>query len=156
DSQAHISPQRQYADWIIEHFPVDHATRESIIAGQTPTIGVRHVVWNDAPIQDVAEALSSLPGTQVTLENDESDLNRLILSFQGEQLSSAAIEGVARRLFPDLRSLTRARTEVTWHAGLAGVSQLVLVALLRSKQRPQPVVNVTGQPAVVASLLVSR
>src|SRR5262249_25552030 len=115
DSAQYVRPQRQFADWIVSH-------------RQCPAAGIvtRHLLWNEVPIERVADQLRDVPGVQVAWEFD-SDLERQALAITG-RLPASMVHAIARRLFPTV--LAQIGATVTWRDDQAGVSQLVFLALL--------------------------
>jgi uridine kinase len=129
DSESHINPQRDYADWIIEVFPTEPITEQEIIAGKKPALGMRHVFWNDAPVAPVAQALAEMAGCAVKIDYLPNDINRMALQILGG-VSEAQTAAIAARLFPNIRQITRGRYPPEWKAGMNGVNQLLALALI--------------------------
>ena len=132
DSQNYIEPQRAFADWTIEFFPKIDLTREQIIEGAEPELAVRHTIWNDASVFEMAEALETHAACQVSVEISSIDISKVTLTVEGNP-TATQIAHVSEILFPNLRHLTRGRNPPAWHGGLEGVSQIVSVALLWSR-----------------------
>ncbi len=118
DSAQYVRPQRQFADWIVSHRPCP--------AAEHPAIVTRHVLWNEVPIERVADQLRAVPGLRVDWEF-ESDLERQALAITG-RLPAATVKAIAGRLFPTV--LSQIGNAMTWRDDQAGVSQLVFLALL--------------------------
>lgn len=135
DSKMHITPQRAHADWIVEYVSVGQTDRAAIIEGAAPSIAVRHVVWNDSPVQVLGAALSTIPDCLVSIETEPGDLDRVALVFTGKPPASE-IQRVGQELFPNLRYITRGRSEPEWQSGWDGVAQIVCLALLQMKTEP--------------------
>jgi uridine kinase len=133
DAEVHINPQREAADWIIEALPAgDVPDRAQVIAGAGLSLRVRHILWNDAPVSELYEALRREPGFTASLDVLSRDINRIALGVQGE-LSPAAIQRLGLTLYPELRTVTRGRRPPRWLGGYAGVQQLVALALLNKR-----------------------
>jgi hypothetical protein len=133
DSRAHISPQRQFADWIIQYSPRTPIGADGAGATAIP-LRVRHIVWNDAPIAGICDRLSQLPGFQINFVTDPEDIDRMTVDMDGEPTADQ-IQKVADELFPIMRHITRTSSRPRFRAGLQGVSQLMSLALLRAKHR---------------------
>ncbi len=134
DARLHIEPQRQFADWIVEVAPRDATTREEILEGRMPGLAVRHWLWNDAPVSELVEGLAQEPSCEVKMQLVPEDVNRVVVWVSGT-LSPEQVGRVAKRVFPNLRHLTRGRMAPAWHADLDGFNQLMAIALLRGSAR---------------------
>ncbi len=129
DSELHIEPQAEFADWVIRYFAVGALTREEIIEGKRPEIAVSHLLWNDLPLAGLVQALQEIKGVNVVYEHVPKDLNRVSLTVRG-QPTADEIKGCADRLFSNLRHLTRGTRTPVFRAGTEGVSQLIALVLL--------------------------
>lgn len=129
DSQRYINPQIQYADLVLEYFPKDELSWETAISGQNPSILGRWVVWNDVELSPLANQLSSLGfNSNVSVRSDHSD--RVQLEVLGEPTADD-VELIARKVFHPLRHLTRGTHPPDWHGGVNGISQLVILFLIK-------------------------
>lgn len=133
DARLHIEPQRQLADWIIEAVPQGPLTREDVLQGAAVDVAFNHILWNDAPIGELYEALREHTPYRITLQDVPGDIDRILLHIEGVHASRAEIEAVGKRLYPHLRHVTRGWSPPHWHAGHAGVNQLIAVALLTKR-----------------------
>jgi uridine kinase len=133
DAEVHINPQRAAADWIIEALPAgEPPSREAVIAGAQVPLRMRYILWNDAPVTELYEALRAQPGCQASLNVVTHDIDRIMLDVEGEP-SAEAIETMGKQLFAHLRTVTRSRRPPRWQAGYAGLQQLVALALLNKR-----------------------
>lgn len=133
DAQTHINPQRILADWVIEVMPLTSITSDSVLAGDPFSTKTQHILWNDAPVSDLLGALRSDGACDVTLETVLGDINRVCLTVIGAP-SSAVIEQIGGRIFPELRTLTRGAVPPRWQAGQQGINQLIALSLLQAQQ----------------------
>jgi uridine kinase len=129
DSKKHIAPQREFADWVIEAYPLTSDGEIAAAADELP-LGFRHVLWNSGSIYELAQALKTIGECQIEIETIEDDIDRIALKVEGNP-SADKIQAVAQALYPDLRQLTRSRRPPKWQAGTFGVDQLILLALLK-------------------------
>ncbi len=137
DSRLHISPQRDVADWIIEYLPVDeNLTTEDLLKGVPIDVWVRHTVWNDESLDDLARALHIHCGCEVRFDTPETNMERIRLGIKGNP-TPEQIRTLGELLIPDLRHVTRARRPPTWRAGLDGINQLIAGTLLRNRLTEQ-------------------
>lgn len=135
DSRIHILPQSEHADWIIQVSPEDNnITREQIIAGTMPSLMLKYALWNDAPIDELVDAIHKFPNCEIRYETCPQNFDRIEISIRGN-LSAAQVEQVAATVFPNLRNLTRGRRPPKWESGFAGMNQLFAVALLGKASR---------------------
>jgi uridine kinase len=132
DGVQHILPQRDLADWIVEVKAQGPITDEEILAGREPDLLVEHLLWNDAPVQSLAKAFAAIPECTVTARPVEGQINRIAFRVEG-QMTAARVQEVAEQVFPLLRHVTRGRSEPVWHEGLAGLNQLIAIALLEGR-----------------------
>jgi phosphoribulokinase len=130
DALHHIDPQKKYADWIIEYYPLEKIKNQPDLKQQDVSLGVRHTIWNHAPVFELSHALKTLGACKVGVINQAEDINRLVLEVEG-QPSSETIQKIAISLYPNLRQLTRSRRGPHWAEGLQGINQLVTLALLQ-------------------------
>jgi uridine kinase len=133
DCRDHIDPQREFADWILEYFPYQPITRDEVIAGKQPIIGVRHTIWNDAPVLELFEMLSDKLECEVEFQLVPNDINRITIQVVGNP-SADRVRELAHELFPNLRHITRGRQVPLWCSGYDGINQLVTIALLSQQQ----------------------
>ena len=132
DARTHISPQRAFADWIIEYHPRVPLTADAIVSATPPPIHVRHIVWNDAPLASVCARLSALPGVTVTCGAD-ADIDRMAFEVEGV-VSAAQVAGIAGDLFPTMRHITRTRVPPRFRGGDDGITQLFAIAMLGARR----------------------
>jgi uridine kinase len=132
DAVTHIAPQRHYADWIIEAIPKAGPSVEQMVGGMLPAFYVRHIVWNDVDLEPLAVALQKIPGVTVKVESLSQDLNRTVLTIDGD-FSKQHICTIAESLFPDLRYITRSSRPPLWHPGYDGIAQVLALTLLQER-----------------------
>lgn len=121
DSNLHIAPQRQFADWIIEY-------------QSEPT--VIHTLWNDAPIGPLLDSLVKVGECNISYVNT-MDIDRIGFSIAGEP-PVETIALIADEIFESLRQVTRSRANPEWKPGFDGVNQLIMLALLEDRIFNQP------------------
>ena len=132
DSRAHILPQREFADWIIEYHARAPLSAEHITSAAPIALGVRHVLWNDAPVMSICQRLSELPGFSISYGAGAVAADRIVLDMDGEP-SATQIREIAQQFFPTLRHITRTSSPPRFRPGLQGVTQLLCLALLGAK-----------------------
>ncbi len=131
DSKRHILPQKEFADWVIEVYPLNRVTSSDIVNANELDVGFRHLLWNEGPVYELSQALKSMGGCDVLIENIDEDIDRIALKIEGAP-SAEKIGEIGNLLFPNMRQLTRSRKPPTWQAGGYGINQLILLALLQS------------------------
>lgn len=129
DSENHILPQKNYADWIVEYLPKEKISQEEVLAGKSIDIIVRHTLWNEIDVYPLFEVLKTVPGFHVNLGFNSKELNRIFLECHGD-ISAEAARTIAFKSFPALRLLTKGKREPVWESGLKGVNQLVSLLLV--------------------------
>lgn len=129
DGKNFIEPQMLFADWIIEALPADEVTEEDVISGAIPKVKIRHVLWNDAPIEALYEALSYIETLDIRFESIAGDIDRVSFEVAGE-ITANEVSKIAAKVFPMLKSLTRAQFIPKWQNGFDGVNQLIALSLL--------------------------
>jgi uridine kinase len=132
DSDTHIAPQKQFADWIIEYVPGGPVTEQEILAGKQPDINLRFTVWNDAPVGNLMAALNEIPGCKAQFDVQPGEIDRVVLQVAGKPTREAVTE-VAARIFPNIRQITRGWGPPKWHDGTNGIVQLMALALLSDR-----------------------
>ena len=125
DSQVHIEPQRDWADWVVESKPKDNVNG----AGD---FEVNHIFWNDTPIAPLLENLEKVAGIKSAIQVRSENIDQISVHFSGEA-TKEQIRQVAEFTFPCLRHLVRSYNEPTWRAGKDGLFQLVLLSLIERK-----------------------
>ncbi|NBX69385.1 MAG: hypothetical protein EBR01_10535 [Proteobacteria bacterium] len=129
DSIQHIAPQKEFADWVIQYIPDKEITQEEVMAGAPINYLVRYTFWNDAPIGRLLKALQEIAGCHISFEVSPNDINRTLVEIKGCP-SENEIKQVAKAIFPNLRSITRAFKSPHWRGGLDGLHQLTALTLL--------------------------
>lgn len=132
DSERHINPQKNFSDWVIEYYVRGEFDLESAIRGEKPLIGVRHRVWNDAPVDALVEALRNTGGVTIDFSLSEDNFEQVVIRIEGDP-SSAEIGGIAENLFPNLRTLTRSWRAPEWESGYDGITQLMSLVLVSGR-----------------------
>lgn len=130
DSLRYVRPQADFADWIIRYQMRSDEKFASLKLGLE--LEQVHSIWNDVEIDRLANELADLKIGEVRVEVDRGriDRNRFFCRMKP---SSENVAEIARRLFPNLRELTRSRIEPVWHDGYDGISQLVALTILDSR-----------------------
>ncbi len=129
DSIKHIAPQKEFADWVIQYLPEKEVTREEVMAGSTFEFIVRYTFWNDAPIGTLLKALKEIANCKISFEVLPNDINRTLVEIKGNP-TDQEVQAVAKNIFPNLRSITRAWRKPHWRSGVDGLNQLTAIALL--------------------------
>ncbi len=145
DAQAHIDPQKDLADWIIEVAPIGEITRSEIFAGQPFDLQVRHTLWNDAPVAQLVAALRDAGSSAVICDTVHNDINRVVVSIVGSP-SQRVVEDIAAAIFPNLRWLTRGGAPPRFRGGYHGISQLIALSLLQSRSEHANLYPAPGEP----------
>ena len=120
DSQEHIQPQRDCADWVIEYFLLDPLSEQEIISrAHAPSnrYGMRCTFWNDAPIGDILSALSEAGGCSVSVEPLEREFGRFQAEVTGEP-DTETLRALADSCFPSIREITSGRNPPKFTPGL--------------------------------------
>lgn len=133
DGQKYIEPQRAHADWIIEALPSEETSDEAIISGKYPSIKMRHLLWNDLPVNALVDSLSTIDSLDVQLGLLDHDIDRVSLVVSGK-IESAEVERIANKMFPYLRSLTSSLMQPRWDKDFDGINQLIALSLLNWKE----------------------
>ena len=132
DSERHINPQKNFSDWVIEYYVRGEFDLESAIRGEKPLIGVRHRVWNDAPVDALVEALRNTEGVMIDFSLAEDNFEQVVIRIEGNP-SRAAIGDIAANLFPNLRTLTRSWRAPEWESGYDGITQLMSLVMVSGR-----------------------
>ncbi|HYX33211.1 MAG TPA: hypothetical protein VE954_08850 [Oligoflexus sp.] len=130
DGKQYIEPQMYYADWIVEAHPIRNITEKDVIDGMVPDIKMRHILWNDALLEELYEALEGVEGLEVAYESLPENIDRVFLEVSGS-ISAFDVARIAVQVFPSLKSLTRAKFLPKWLAGFDGINQLLALSLLQ-------------------------
>lgn len=131
DGRKFIEPQKKFADWIIEAVSNHPVSEKEVIEGTAVEVKIRHLLWNDAPVNNLLDALSEVKSLSVRLDAPEDDISRVVLEVSGA-ITAAEVAKVAHRIFPMLRSLTRASFAPTWLKDFDGVNQLIALSLMNA------------------------
>ena len=134
DSQRYILAQTSFADCVIEYLPLQEVQEQEIINGKRVPFAVRYNLWNDS--MSHVEALTDLlkaEGLDAELSIAESELEKMTLTVRSFP-DLGMVHGIAARLFPNPRLITRTRTTPSWRDGIDGLHQLVILALLASQR----------------------
>jgi uridine kinase len=131
DGRKFIEPQKKFADWIIEAVSNHPVSEKEVIEGTAVEVKIRHLLWNDAPVNNLLDALSEVKSLTVRLDAPEDDISRVVLEVSGA-ITAAEVAKVAHRIFPMLRSLTRASFAPTWLKDFDGVNQLIALSLMNA------------------------
>ena len=83
DSLKHISPQKEFADWVIQYIPDKDVSREQVMAGESFNYVIRYTFWNDAPIGHLLQALQKMARCQINFEISPNDINRTLVEIKG-------------------------------------------------------------------------
>lgn len=131
DSKLHIQPQKMKSDWIIEistdsDFDPLNLTKES----QLPLF-IKYTLYNDEPITEVLEELRAI-GLKTTLDFVVSDLDKVMITIKGHA-TKEQIMGIAGKLFPQMRHITRSSIPPEFLDGFEGIHQIFLLALLNKR-----------------------
>ncbi len=129
DSLKHIAPQKEFADWVIQYVPEKEMTREEVMNGTPFGFILRYTFWNDAPIGNLLKSLQELANCKISFEVSPHDFNRTLVEIQGNP-TLQEIQAIAKRIFPNLRSITRAWRNPIWRDGVDGLNQLTALTLL--------------------------
>ena len=132
DANTHIRPQREFADWIIEAVPKHALSRADVIAGIKPDIKFRHILWNDAKIDRLIDALKISLDIDIALEPIPDSVDRIALVIDGS-LPAQSVADIASALCNSLRHVTRSTQPPIWRAGHDGLMQLIALNLLDSE-----------------------
>ncbi len=131
DSLKHILPQKDKSDWVVEICTDADFDPISLTRNSSIPLYVRYILYNDEPIADLMDQLQEF-GIQAQLEFLESDLDRVRVSIRGS-ISPAKTEEIAKRLFPQMRHLTRSSIEPKFLGDIEGIHQLFMLALLSKR-----------------------
>lgn len=134
DAQTYITPQAQFADIIIQCKP-GNSLSEVSQESSNPELYAHWILKNDIDLTDLCSGLTS-GGIEavVTLRPEWGD--RIDLMVKGKP-TAELIEVMANSLFPSIRHLTRGMLAPTWCDGINGVTQLVVLLLIRHSQNQE-------------------
>lgn len=140
DSLLHISPQRQYSDWILEYIPADKSFFATSIEkwtmadfAKTPDLIQVHRVLNDTPVDALINELRTIKTLTVHCEVDENDMDFLKIQVQGN-IKAVEVEKIAIRIFGTLRHLTRSGCRPIWQSNYEGINQLIFMVLVLRRE----------------------
>lgn len=137
DSLQHISPQKDFADWVIQYLPEKEVTREEVLRGETFNYKVRYTFWNDAPIGRLLKALQDTARCKISFEVAPNDIDRTLVEIKGCPTEDE-IQAVAKAIFPNLRSITRGWKAPQWRGGFDGLHQLTALTLISGIGMEEP------------------
>lgn len=120
DAMKYIDPQSVHADLIVQLFNADRDNSK---------LGCRWIFWNDMDLNDIWEELNRF-GTKSSLTVDPERRDRVILEVTGE-ISAEMIASIANKFLSPIKHLTRATKAPLWRGGHEGVSQLVILLLVK-------------------------
>lgn len=129
DSITHISPQKKLADWIIEYKLKGKGTFNFESLKASPDFYVRHIVWNDSPVNRFIENLKKCKTVTTSVEINSENIDQIIVCFDGK-ISKEDVKNIAEESFDHLRHLTRSNIEPTWRSGQEGFMQLMTLSLI--------------------------
>jgi uridine kinase len=132
DSCEYIKPQQQFADLIIEPFQTSKLKLEEIVTGKTFALGIRYILWNDAPVDRLLACLARYPQITSSVNPLSMNLERIVVTIAGE-LNQREIVEIARELFPSTKPLTKSRREPRWRSGGDGLNQLLTLLLIEQR-----------------------
>jgi len=136
DGRAHISPQKVFADCIVEYAPEKELTQEELLKGEKFNAVLKCTFWNDEVLDDLMTALES-KGCKISYTTTDT-IDRVCYTLLGS-LSAEQIEGLSKELFPSIRSITRGRIAPSWLGGYDGILQLMTLGLLRNRMTAETV-----------------
>lgn len=131
DSLLHIQPQKEKSDWIIEIDWDGDFNWTSWNDSHSPSLKIKYTFYNDENLTELIQELQNHK-VQVLSEYPDDGKDRVIVSVTGF-LSKEQISSIAHKVFPNLRSLTRSRTEPQFNGGYDGFHQLFFLSLLRKR-----------------------
>ncbi|WGL60806.1 hypothetical protein QEJ31_04245 [Pigmentibacter sp. JX0631] len=129
DTKKYITPQKQYADWIINYFPLHEISREEILAGKKPILAVKHILYNDFPSDELSHALLSSCNVEIKVNSFQNDINKIEITILQEP-SAHDIYKASIVLFDNLPSLLRLSHPPKWSSGFQGINQLIFLILI--------------------------
>lgn len=132
DSVLHISPQKKIADWVVEYKLYSSGGFDLETITESPSYYVRHIVWNDTPLNRLSASFHQKTGTPLNIEINNEDIDKVAVRFDGP-LTSNQVEEIANSSFDYLRHLTRSYIEPRWNEGQNGFAQLIALALIERK-----------------------
>jgi uridine kinase len=129
DSDLHINPQKKWADWIVESKMKNALSVESGRFEDIPEFYVRHILWNDTPLDHLVENIEKTAKVRVGIEVYTENIDKVVVTFAGD-LTKEQVQEVAETTFPYLRHLVRSYQNPIWRANSDGFFQLILLALI--------------------------
>lgn len=128
DSENFIQSQKEFADLVIEHFPIGNFTPEQAESGDDVQLGIRFISWNDYDFLTLSKNLKQ-HGIDSEISMDSADPQRIVLVVQ-DLPSQSRIEKVSQELFSSLRHITRGYTPPQLVEGHMGLTQLIVLWML--------------------------
>lgn len=129
DSITHINPQKKLADWVIEYKLKGKGGFDFTTLASSPEFYVRHIVWNDTPVNRVIENIQKLGNIKASVEVNSENIDQVVVQFEGA-VTAEQVRKVAEDSFEHIRHLTRSHVEPKWRDGQDGFAQLVALALI--------------------------
>jgi len=126
DSQKFISPQRQFADIIVNFLPQSPIDFDQIDPMRVIPLKLRLLVNNSIYLEGLMDELCELPELDVQFWHEE-DLKNQGMEVSGK-ISSGQVGAIAERLIPNLYELLNGKP--VWMDGYFGVIQLVFLQYL--------------------------
>jgi uridine kinase len=131
DSQLHIQPQKNKSDWVIEITTDENFDPTQLNKNSRIPLYIKYTLFNDEPITDLITELQSI-GLTTTLDFLSSDLDKVIITIKGHP-NKEQNTNIAWKLFPQMRHITRSARPPQFLAGLEGIHQLFILALLNKR-----------------------
>lgn len=129
DASKYINPQIQYADLVLEYVPISTSGKADANEINAFQFMGRWIVWNDLNLYPLVEELNYLGfSSDLKVRNDYND--RIELTVTGEP-GHTVIQEIAMKYLDPLKHLTRGSNSPTWHSGVDGISQLVILFLIK-------------------------
>lgn len=126
DSAAHIQPQKEASDWVIEMSTENEAQEK-----QELDLFLKCTFFNDESLSNIFEALSK-NNVQIELSNPADEKDRVVAIIKGN-ISASTIEKIANDCFPHLRQITRSRKRPIFHSNYDGILQILFLSLLQRR-----------------------
>ncbi|MEE6251144.1 MAG: hypothetical protein VX583_12150 [Bdellovibrionota bacterium] len=129
DSENYIWPQRDFADWVVSYSAINEIDENFEIEGDLQ-LKVTHSISNDVHVEELIAALKMFSSMNVEWSFAE-DLSSQKVSFWGV-LGKQDIINIAENTYKDIYEYI-GHDEIDFKENLEGVSQLLFLAILKSK-----------------------
>ncbi len=133
DSEKHIQPQISHSDLSIEYIPINAISDDEILAGIQPKYKCKYLLPNYSTFTKLISLLQNIKTISIHSNIRLENMDNLEIEVNGT-IKSSEVQNIANQLIPDMRYVTRSHIQPKWHDNIDGISQIIIISLLRDNQ----------------------